>query len=47
MGGYKPSTAQVAATRGRAHGIRADLPRLGAEWAGVCPRAGLARRTGS
>jgi hypothetical protein len=45
VGGFKPTSAQVAASRGRAHRTRADLLRLGTERASVRQGAGLARRT--
>jgi hypothetical protein len=48
VGGFKPTTAQVAASRGRAHEIRADPLRLGTERAsvrqGVRPHRRVGRR---
>jgi hypothetical protein len=47
VGGFKPTAAQVAGSRGRAHGIRPDPLRLVTERASVCQGARLAGRMGS
>jgi hypothetical protein len=47
VGGFKPTAARVAASRGRAHGIQADLLQLGMERASVRQGVGLVGRTGS